>query len=123
MELAVWSSQGIEVLLVLVATPWGIAVLFFAFLISCVSRVFLRSDLLKTLYTVFSFGPLLYLLLVGITYGSPANAQAGMLLAILFAFFAVPFSVGWLLGWLIAVLLQTAAQGSKSSTSGNPESN
>ena len=38
-----------------VVTPWGIAVVFFAFLISCLSRVFLRSALFKNLHTAFSF--------------------------------------------------------------------
>jgi len=104
-----------------VVTPWGIAVVFFAFLISCLSRVFLRSALFKNLHTAFSFVLLFFLLVLGITFGLPGYARIGDSSLILMFFsmaLGVPFSVGWLLGWPIAVLVQLAAQGPNSSTSG-----
>jgi hypothetical protein len=112
------SFQGFELILMSATTPLGTAVLFFAFLISCLSRVFLRSNLLKNLYMILSFGTLLYLLVIGITFGSPANGPTGaaFLVILISMFIGVPFSVGWLLGWPIAVLLQTSAQGPNSST-------
>ena len=97
-----------------IITPWGIAVVFFTFLTSCLSRVFLRSALLKNLYMIFSFVLLLYLSVLSIALGG-----GGSFLLMLFSMgLGVPFSVGWLLGWPIAVLLQTAAQGPNSSTQG-----
>jgi hypothetical protein len=113
-----WSSFGLKFILLSVTTPWGIAVLFAGFLISCLSRVFLRRSLLKNLYMIISFGPLLYLVVVGVVLGSSVSTLPGetMFAPMPFAvFFAVPFSVGWLLGWPIAVLLQLAAQGPSSS--------
>ncbi|MEH2500074.1 putative membrane protein [Bradyrhizobium sp. AZCC 1678] len=105
------SLQGIELIFMSATTPPGIAVLFFAFLISCLSRVFLRSNLLKNLYLILSFGPLLYLLVLGIAFGIPSIAPSNIVLvaALLTMFLGVPFSIGWLLGWSIAVLLQTAS--------------
>ena len=116
-----WSFSGLEFILMSAGTPSGVAVLFAAFLISCLSRVFLHSRLLKNFYMILSFAPLLYLIVVSIVAGSPASAQAGesWFVPMLFAMFVgVPLSVGWLLGWPIAVLLQYAAQGPNSSTSG-----
>ncbi|MEH2610865.1 hypothetical protein [Bradyrhizobium sp. AZCC 1693] len=110
-------------ILMMAITPWGIAVLFFAFLISCLSRVFLRSALLKNLYMILSFGPLLYLLVLSIAFSSPAIAptgDSGLLVMFVSMFLGVPFSVGWLLGWPIAVLVQVAAQGPNSSTPEQP---
>ena len=105
-------------------SPWGIALLFFAFLISCLSRVFLRSTRRKKLYMIFSFVPLLYLLVLSITVTSPAIAPTGDrgLAVIFLSVLLVPISIGWLLGWPIAVLVQTAAQGQNSATPGQPES-
>jgi hypothetical protein len=94
-------------------SPWGIALVFVAFLISCLSRVFLRGDRGKNLYMMFSFVPLLYLLVLSITVTSPAIAPTGDrgLAVIFLSMLLVPISIGWLLGWPIAVLVQTAVQG------------
>ena len=108
--------EALHLLAFILTSPWGIAVVLFTFLISCLSRVFLRSDALKNLYMIFSFVPLLYLWVVGTAFGG-----GGPFLLILFSMaLGVPFSVGWLLGWPVAVLLQTAAQGPNSSTQGQP---
>jgi hypothetical protein len=105
-------------------SPWGIALLFVAFLISCLSRVFLRSARARHFYMIFSFVPVLYLLALGITVSSPAIAPTGdRALAVIFlSVLLVPISIGWLLGWPIAVLVQTAVQGQNSATPGQPES-
>jgi hypothetical protein len=113
-------------ILTMTVTPWGMAVLFFAFLISCLSRVFLRSTLLKNRYMIVSFVPLLYLLVLGIAFSSPAIAptgNGGLLVMFVSMFLGVPFSIGWLLGWPIAVLVQVAAQGPNSSPPEQSESN
>ena len=94
-------------------SPWGIALLFVAFLISCLSRVFLRSARAKNFYMIFSFVPVLYLLALGITLTIPAITPSGDrgLAMIFLSMLLVPISIGWLLGWPIAVLVQTAAWG------------
>ena len=106
-------------------SPWGMALLFVAFLISCLSRVFLRSARGKKFYMIFSLVPVLYLLALGITLTIPAIAPTGDRgLAIIFlSLLLVPISLGWLLGWPIAVLVQTAVRGPDSATPGQPESN
>jgi hypothetical protein len=106
-------------------SPWGMALLFVAFLISCLSRVFLRSARSKKLYMIFSFLPLLYLLVLSITLTIPAIAPTGDrgLAVIFLSLLLVPISIGWLLGWPIAVLVQTAARGPGSATPGQAESN
>lgn len=112
-------------LLAVAISPWGIALVFVAFLISCLSRIFLRSPRGKKLYMMFSLVPLLYLLVLSITVTSPAIAPTGDRgLAVMFlSLLLVPISIGWLLGWPIALLVQTAAQGQNSATPGQPESN
>ena len=113
-----WSFSGLEFIAVSATTPLGSAVLLLAFVISCLCRIFLRRNALKNLYMIVSFGPLLYLVVIGIAVGSPASANAGQswFVPMLFAMFlGVPFSVGWLLGWPIAVLLRLAAHGPNSS--------
>jgi hypothetical protein len=117
----VWTSVGLQFMAFSAITPLGIAILFVAFSISCLSRVFLRSRRLKNIYMVLSFAPLLYLVLIATVGSSPAIAPTGdaALAAMLFAMLVgMPFSIGWLLGWPIAVLVQLAARGPNSSTSG-----
>ena len=116
-----WTSVGLQFMAFSAITPLGIAILFVAFSISCLSRVFLRSRRLKNIYMVLSFVPLLYLVLIATVGSSPAIAPTGdaALAAMLFAMLVgMPFSIGWLLGWPIAVLVQLAARGPNSSTSG-----
>jgi hypothetical protein len=118
---AVWTSVGLQFMAFSAITPLGIAILFVAFSISCLSRVFLRSRRLKNIYMVLSFVPLLYLVLIATVGSSPTVAPTGdaALAAMLFAMLVgMPFSIGWLLGWPIAVLVQLAARGPNSSTSG-----
>jgi hypothetical protein len=117
----VWTSVGLQFMAFSAITPLGIAILFVAFSISCLSRVFLRSRRLKNIYMVLSFVPLLYLVLIATVGSSPTVAPTGdaALAAMLFAMLVgMPFSIGWLLGWPIAVLVQLAARGPNSSTSG-----
>ena len=116
-----WTSVGLQFMAFSAITPLGIAILFVAFSISCLSRVFLRSRRLKNIYMVLSFVPLLYLVLIATVGSSPTVAPSGdaALAAMLFAMLVgMPFSIGWLLGWPIAVLVQLAARGPNSSTSG-----
>jgi hypothetical protein len=96
-------------------TPVGTTLLFVAFVLSCLSRVFLRDGMLKKLYKVVSIALLSYLVVVVAMMGTEPNIGQfgrGLFIPMLFSLFlGVPFCVGWLVGWPVAFSLQRAAGG------------
>lgn len=95
--------------------PVGTTLMLIAFVLSCLSRVFLRDGMLKKLYRVVSIALLFYLVVVVAMLGIDANIgqfSKGLFIPMLFSLFlGVPFSVGWLFGWPVAFSLQHAAGG------------
>jgi hypothetical protein len=110
-----WVIVGLKFVMLSAFSPMGIAVMFVAFLISFLSRVFLRGSWLTHFYMIVSLAVLFYLVVVVAMFGPLAGSdQSGMDLfsPMLFAMFVgVPSGVGWLFGWPVAVCLQLAASG------------
>jgi hypothetical protein len=109
------SLSGLKFVAEAAFTPVGTTLLFVAFVLSCLSRVFLRDGMLKKLYKVVSIALLSYLVVVIAMMGTEANIgqfSRGLFIPTLFSLFlGVPFSVGWLAGWPVAFSLQLAAAG------------
>ncbi len=109
------SGAGLKFVAEAAFMPVGMTLLFIAFVLSCLSGVFLRDGRLAKSYRVVSIALLVYLVVFVAMMGTGANIgqfSMGLIIPTMFSLFlGVPFSVGWLVGWPVAFSLQLAAGG------------